>query len=69
MGKKLGRNIFKILINSIIYVYYITPGNELIFKVRASWSKLHKYLIIIEIQSLALAAPNLKTSWYNMSVI
>ena len=29
-GKNLGRNVFEILINDIIYVYHICQGNKLI---------------------------------------
>ena len=31
-GKNLGRNVSKILFNGIIYVYYLSPGNELLKK-------------------------------------
>ena len=29
--KRLGSKVFKILSNDIIYVYYVSPGNELLY--------------------------------------
>ena len=63
MSKKTQKNIFKIFINDIIYVYYISTGNEL------PSQEIHALLIIIFAYALLFVTVYLQSPAYSRYLV